>query len=463
MLEQQNTAALPNLTTIAAIATPRGTGGVAIIRISGPQSWEIASRLSAKPMQWEPGRVLHGWLRDPVDGKLMDEVLFLPFKGPKSFTGEDCMEIHCHGGAVLSQTILKLCLAQGAMPAAAGEFTRRALLNGRIDLSQAESILDLIHAQGEALIKLSANNLHHRAVGNYLQQLLLEISRIQADLTASIDFPDEVDEPDRDVLAAQLRELATQLSERLSINRRNQVLREGIEVALIGRPNAGKSSVFNALLSSERSIVTDIPGTTRDVIRETLQVKGIPLTLTDTAGLRETADQVEMLGVERSWQAVASSQAIIYVLDGTTGLEERDRNVLETVKDSQGVIVLNKSDALGFNAQLAENPTGWPVISVSAQTGSGMGQLMDWLESLADTVPDVSGLDYLLSHRQMAHLEKVQGNLEEAEKTLISPVIPLDLATVPLTDALLELQGLLGKDTTELVLDSVFARFCVGK
>jgi tRNA modification GTPase len=449
--------------TIAAIATPRGTGGVAIIRLSGPESWSVAQSLARTTRTWLPGQLVYDWIIDPRDQKLVDEVIFLPFKGPHSFTGEDCVEIQCHGGLYLSKTLLGLCLQQGAQPATAGEFTRRALLNGRIDLTQAESILDLIHAQGETLVKLSANNLHHRAVGKLLRQLLEDISEIQADLTASIDFPDEVDEPDRVPLANRLHTLAEHLGAQLDINRRNQVLRDGLEVAIIGIPNAGKSSVFNALLASERSIVTDIAGTTRDVIRETLSLKGLPVTLIDTAGLRETADRVEILGVERSWQAVETAQAIIYVVDGTQGFQPADQDLLEKISTEKGLILLNKMDEPGFRAAPPHLPTGWTVLQTSATTGKGLTDVLAWLEGVAESLPDPGEIDYLLSQRQLHHLTAIHTELQDAATTLASPALPLDLATVPLTQALLELQGLLGQDTTERVLDSVFERFCVGK
>lgn len=449
--------------TIAAIATPRGTGGVAIIRLSGPQSWAIVQSLSQSKKKWLPRRVYHDWLVDPSDDKVIDEVILLPFKAPHSYTGEDVVEIHCHGGLYLSRMLLKLCLDSGAEPALAGEFTRRALLNGRMDLTQAESILDLIQAHGEALVKLSAYNMHHRVIGALLEEYLMNISAIQAELSASIDFPDEVEEPDRRLLAERLRHLALNMRERLEINRRNQIIREGIEVAVVGPPNAGKSSLFNALLESERSIVTEVPGTTRDVIREPLSLQGIPLTLIDTAGLRETADQVEMIGVERSWQTIGASQAIIYVMDGTKGLTSSDRDMLERLEAQTGLIVQNKLDRPDFHPAAPENPKGWPVIQTSAKSGAGVSQVLDWLESLSENIPSRSETDYLLSERQLRHLAIVQGEIDEAAEILESPLLPLDLATVALTDGLLELQALLGKDTTEIVLDSVFERFCVGK
>ncbi len=449
--------------TIAALATPRGTGGVAIIRISGPQSWSIAQALSDTKLPWTPGKVSYGWIIDPRDQQPLDEVLILPFQGPHSFTGEDCVEIHCHGGLYLSKALLNLCLEQGAQAAVAGEFTRRAFLNGRIDLTQAESILDLIHAQGSALVKLSAHNLHQKSVSHLLQRYLLEIGSVQADLTASIDFPDEVDEPERTPLGQQLLEFAQQLKTQIDINQRHQVLRDGLEIAILGLPNAGKSSLFNALLASDRSIVTDIAGTTRDIIREPLSIQGIPVTLVDTAGLRETADQVESLGVERSWSAMETAEAIIYVYDGTVGLSQYDLDLLAKIPQKIGLLVQNKCDASEALTPPTSLPKSWPLVSTSAKHGDGLQAILDWLSDISEQLTPDEDMAFLLSQRQIQALLQVHQDLQEAGETLLSDSLPLDLATVPLTHALLELQGLLGQDTTEMVLDTVFARFCVGK
>lgn len=434
-----------------------------MIRLSGPESWAVAAKLRRGNQPFEPGKVTYDWLVDPEDGGLLDEVLILPFKGPRSFTGEDCIEIHCHGGLGLTRTILSRCFEAGARPAEPGEFTRRAVLNGRIDLTQAESILDLIHAQGEALIKLSAHNLHHRAAGRFIAACVDEIAAVQADMVASIDFPDEVDEPDREILTRQLAEIRDRIGRHLAQSRHNQVIREGMTVVLAGLPNAGKSSLFNALLRAERAIVTEIPGTTRDTLQETLMIRGIPFTLTDTAGLREGEELVERIGVERSWDAMAGADAVVFVLDGCRGLDAENRALLEKITHPTRLLVLNKQDAPDFRGVSAESVGTWPVVAVSAQQGTGLDSVMQWLEAVAEARTDITGMEVLLSRRQMEQLASVEEAIAQAGETLQNINIPLDLATVPLTDALLALQGLLGRDTTEMVLDSVFSRFCVGK
>ena len=300
--------------TIAAIATPLGTGGVGVIRLSGMDSWVIAQKI-CPGHDFKPGCIAHRWLMEPDngDGTVIDEVLVLPFKAPHSFTGEDCIEIQCHGGLSLIQKALSICLTHGAILATAGEFTKRAVLNNKIDLTQAESVLDLIHAEGEALIKAAAYNLKYRHIGTWLEENLQAIACIQAEMTASIDFPDEVEEPNRQVLIEKLELLITMLTHRIMANQKNTIIRQGYKIAIIGKPNAGKSSLFNVLLAKEKAIVTDIAGTTRDILEETMQVNGIPLVLMDTAGLRENStDKVEQIGIERSHAVAENADAVIW-------------------------------------------------------------------------------------------------------------------------------------------------------
>lgn len=451
--------------TIVALATPKGMGGVAVLRLSGPESWRMADALRQGETPLNAGQVAYDWIIDPVDQKTLDEVILLPFKGPKSFTGEDIIEIQCHGGVAVAKAILNACFQQGAVAASAGEFTRRAVLNGKADLTQAEAILDLIHAEGEQLVKLAANNLQHRALGKQIEAYQAEIAAIQGDLVASIDFPDEVDEPDRAQLAGVLKQLQQTMAQQCQQSKQYQVLRTGLEVALLGKPNAGKSSLFNALLRQDRAIVTDIAGTTRDVLRETVSIKGIPVTFLDTAGLRESTDHIEQLGIARSHQAIESAQLILYLVDGSdmTGLSE-EWTALKTLiegQDKPGLVILNKADQWASSEPTSKLP--WDVVTVSAKTGDGLSNIWQWLEKQLEQISPPQELEVLLSQRQLETLETIVADIDEAQQTLLSSHHPIDLATVPLTNALLCLQGLLGADTTEQVLDSVFSRFCVGK
>lgn len=446
--------------TIVAIATPRGVGGIGVVRLSGPDSWAIAQALvQAKAQAWTPGKAVYGWVVDPQDQTPVDEVLVLPFKAPKSFTGEDVVEIQAHGGLGVMKTLLSLCLAQGAQGASAGEFTRRAVLNGRIDLAQAESILDLIHSEGEAMVKLSAQNLKTKAISQLLAGYVTQISSVLADVAAAMDFPDEVDEPDRGALTQRLEALVGHIQSQIAVNRRNQVFREGVEVALCGLPNAGKSALFNALLSADRAIVTEIAGTTRDTLRETFSVAGIPVTLVDTAGLRDTVDRVEQLGVAKSREAMDTAQAVIYVVDSAEGLTPQDEEIRRDLPQKPTLTVWSKGDLQAHPPQvLGENS-----LCVSAQTGTGIDGVLAWLGQVVEALPDRSAMAYLLSTRQLAGLEAVLADLSDSLQAVACEALPLDVVSVGLTSALLELQGVLGVDTTESMLDTVFSRFCVGK
>jgi tRNA modification GTPase len=469
--------------TIVALSTPMGTGGVAVIRLSGPQAWSFAGKLLQQDtMSWIPGKIVVGWLHQLDTTAVMDEVVVLPFKAPHSYTGEDVIELQTHGGVGIVNWVLESCLSLGATPAQAGEYTRRAVENGRLDLAQAESVLDLIHAEGEAMVRLAAHNLKHRRVSAMIDQLLADITPIQADIVASVDFPDEVDEPDRLPLSQSLRSIITTLNATVQLQQQRQWIRDGLEIPLVGLPNAGKSSLFNQLLQADRAIVTDIAGTTRDTIRESLMIEGVKVMLVDTAGLRDdhaTDDPIERMGVARSLDSMTHASLIIYVLDATQQplLSDNDRQVMATLlaqtESQQRVLVLNKSDACPLPPSLESlqnelSHAGFAslfdaIIPASAQTAQGLPDLMAWIAQQIRQQEHHQAVDMLLSQRQLATMTLVLSALEEAQASLANAHVPLDVVTVPLTQALMALQGLLGLDTTEQVLDSVFARFCVGK
>lgn len=463
--------------TIAAIATARGQAGVAIIRVSGPQSWPIASQLFSRTGapdesgRFSPGHFYHGWIlevdppRNPVD-----EVLLLVFQAPHSFTGEDIIEIHCHGGDYLSHKILALCFKLGAVPAQPGEFTKRAFLSGRIDLTQAESLLDLISAKSDKALTLASANLKNRSLAHHIDILGETIIHIQALIVASVDFPDEVDEPDRGMLTAQLKPLLEKAEALEAASRRGRMLQEGLTISLLGRPNSGKSSLFNALLATERAIVTDTAGTTRDIITERLMINGVPITLTDTAGIREQSpDQpdlainpIEIIGIERSWQAADASHTVLYIVDASVGLTTEDKTVLARLSNQPVQIMANKSDLLTPSEQAHWQKTG--ALLVSAKTGSGLEALFQWLELLIKTTfsqQDTAAI--ALNQRQVDCLSTMRDNLLQAQAALQNPALPLDLVTVMLTAALRSLDEMMGRETSEEVLDSVFQQFCVGK
>lgn len=444
--------------TIAAIATARGEAGVAVIRISGPRAWEIAWEIfSRKNIVFQSGRFYHGWIVD--DGNIMDEVLLLMFKAPHSYTGEDVAEIHCHGGDALSQKILQLVIETGARMATPGEFTMRAYLNGKMDLTQAESVMDLISAKSERLMNQASSNLRNRSLGKYIDQISEKLLGLQAEIVASVDFPDEVEEPDRARLSEELEPLLIQIERLKSSARRNRMIRDGLKVAILGMPNSGKSSLFNALLASERSIVTEEAGTTRDVVTETLSLDGIAVTLVDTAGIRETRHNIEMMGIERSWQAASEAQVVLYLVDTSVGLLRYDTQILSKLNSETTIIIGNKNDLPAASMKRYES---W--FYISAQTGEGLEAVLEAIrEKIRLLTYEDTGLTLALNQRQIACCEAVSDCMRQAQDVLSNPALPIDLVTVPLTDGLRKLDELMGRDTSEEVLSNVFNRFCVGK
>ncbi|XVJ51199.1 MAG: tRNA uridine-5-carboxymethylaminomethyl(34) synthesis GTPase MnmE [Vampirovibrio sp.] len=459
--------------TIVAQATASGPAGVAVLRLSGTEAWRIA-RMLFQGTALQKNRIAYGHIVDPQSGTLVDEVILLPFQAPHSFTGEDVIEIQCHGGQVLPQRILQLCLAQGATLASKGEFTRRAFLNGKVNLAQAEAIVDAIHAEGQALAQVAIQSLHANTLGQRLGRLRQVLIDVQADVVASMDYPEEVEEPDRARLNQKLDALAEEARTYTDQSQRYELLRHGLKVALLGQPNAGKSSLFNALLSQERSIVTPLAGTTRDVVTERLVVAGVPITLVDTAGLRESTDLVEQMGVARSQQACQEADAVLYVVDVTAldasphfTLPAADTELLSQVPSHTPICcLLNKVDTLSREAQISLNLYYPESLCVSALSGVGLLALLAWLEErvhagLGQTTRQEAEL--CLNQRQLDGLQEMTTHIEVAQSTLLSKGMPLDMVTIPITDALRALDDLLGIDTSELVLDEVFSRFCVGK
>jgi len=457
--------------TIAAIATARGDAGVAVVRVSGPKALVILERVfqpSSQTHQFEHGRFYHGFVVDAAEGFesgvartprseiIIDESIVLVFKAPHSLTGEDVIEIQCHGGDYLAHQVLNAVLTQGARMAQAGEFTKRAFLNGKMDLTQAESVMDLVSAKSDRMLAAAAANLKNRSLSQYLEEVRVRLIAMQSQVTASIDFPDEVDEPDRGALKSDLENFLQKLKTLAEATAKNRVLRDGLTVAIVGLPNAGKSSLFNALLASERAIVTDIAGTTRDVITETLQVEGIPVTLIDTAGIRETGNTIEILGIERTWQAVSAAQAVVYVYDAGTGFSEEDARIVSRLPQ-QKIMIANKCDLLNGNKPEASH------LKTSVKTGEGVTDIFAFLSGLAGKSGKDADAVVLLNRRQEVCLLGIVENLALAVETVKDTSHPMDLLSVPLTDALLKIDELTGRDTREEVLDSVFSQFCVGK
>ena len=442
--------------TIVAIATARGAAGVAIVRLSGPKAWPVGKTIFSPSRPFASHRVHHGWITDA--GTPLDEVLLLPFKGPHSYTGDDVLEIHCHGGERISQAIVDLCLRYGARLAMPGEYTLRAFLNGKMDLTQAESVMDLVSARSGRLLAQASANLKNRSLGQYIDDIGRKLLEVQSQIVAAVDFPDEVAEPDRAVLRTRLDECLTHITRLTDSALRNRMVRDGLKVAILGMPNAGKSSLFNRLLATERSIVTSEAGTTRDVVTESFDLEGVVVTLIDTAGIRESGQRIEMMGIARSWQAAEEAQVILYLVDASVGLLRYDRQVLSRLDSEATLVVGNKRDLL--NGRSA--PDGW--IMLSARTGEGMEALYDALRRRIHRIsPEDADVVLSLNRRQIECCQAIQRSLMQTADDLGNVHTPLDVVTIPLTEALRTLDELMGRDTSEEVLSRVFQQFCVGK
>ena len=436
--------------TIAAIATPLGTGGVAIIRISGENAFDIIGKIFSNP-EFEPRKFNHGWIQD--NGINIDEVVVLPFFSPNSYTGEDVIEIQCHGGINVTKNILNLVLKNGARMAEKGEFTKRAFLNKRMDLSQAEAVADIIHSKTSEFAKLSMKNLS----GNLkiqIDDIRNDIFEVLSKITAGIDFPEDVREPEYDYLIQSLESIISKIDHVLSGAKTSNIFRQGISVAIVGKPNVGKSSIFNMLLNLDRAIVTDIAGTTRDIIKETLDL-GIPVTLIDTAGIRENDDinKVEKIGIEYSKQSLDDADLVIFVYDASKGIEKEDKEILELLKDKNYITVANKSDLI----KNREND----VLYVSALNGDGIENLKKLLtEKVCDIEPET--LDFVTNTRQQDCLSKSRAALEQA--LVASQIHELqDLISIDVKSAILALDELTGELITDDILDNIFEHFCIGK
>ncbi|MCS6949343.1 MAG: tRNA uridine-5-carboxymethylaminomethyl(34) synthesis GTPase MnmE [Armatimonadota bacterium] len=449
--------------TIAAIATPPGEGGVGIVRVSGTRAWEIARRLfQPLPAPLESHRVYVGWIVAPDSGERIDRALLLTFRAPRSYTGEDVVEFSCHGGMVLLRRVLRLTLQHGARLAQPGEFTLRAFLNGRLDLAQAEAVADLVRARTESAQRLAARQ-HEGELSRAIHALREALIALLAQVEAHLDFSDDVGEMDYAHLQEQIRHLIARCQSLLATARYGRLTREGATVVLAGRPNVGKSSLMNALLGEERAIVTDIPGTTRDVIKESLQIEGIPVQLWDTAGLRETADIVERFGVERTHRSLQQADLILYLLSAPDGYTPEDQQLLARLPSERTLLVWNKCDLLpeGKRAQLLQQAS--PAVFVSALTGWNLSQLREAIgEKLLGsdwTTPE--GAIVTSERHQLAlqgAVESLQQALQSAEEAL-----PAELVSVDLRGALDALGLITGETVTEDIVERIFSDFCIGK
>lgn len=455
--------------TIAAISTPPGCAGIGKIRISGEDAIKIADRVfysgSIESLSQVDSHTIHyGFIKDK-NKQDIDEVLALILKGPKSFTAEDTVEFDCHGGGLPLQGVLNAVLSAGARLAEPGEFSKRAFMNGRIDLTQAEGIMDLINSQTEKGRELAIQHLKG-GLSDHIKDIREKLMTILAGMEASIDFPeDEVPGFDSAQIGDKINQVINSLDELIKSSKTGQIFSEGVETVIVGKPNVGKSSLLNYLLKENRAIVTEIPGTTRDIISELVNLGGIPLRITDTAGIRETSDQVEKIGVERTKSSLQTADLVLLMLDVSQGISPGDYEIYQEVKDKPIIILVNKTDlSEEIDHEKIENnfPDG-RIIYTSIQTGAGLKELEEAIKDEVMTGEVAGGYDQIITrirHRKL---------LEEAKNSLELVIqgnennIPVDLLSVDLKDALLSLGEITGETVTDNLIDQIFQDFCIGK
>ncbi|WP_275334413.1 tRNA uridine-5-carboxymethylaminomethyl(34) synthesis GTPase MnmE [Enterococcus faecium] len=456
--------------TIAAISTPPGEGAISIVRLSGDQAVQLADKVyqsGNKRLSEVPSHTIHyGHVVDPKSNQLVDEVMVSVMRAPKTFTREDVVEINCHGGIVVVNQILQLLLREGARLAEPGEFTKRAFLNGRVDLSQAEAVMDLIRAKTDKAMGLALNQLDGN-LSALIRSLRQEILETLAQVEVNIDYPeyDDVEELTTKLLLEKAQMIQQRIQALLATSKQGKVLREGLSTAIIGRPNVGKSSLLNHLLREEKAIVTDIAGTTRDVIEEYVNVRGVPLKLIDTAGIRETEDVVERIGVERSRKALAEADLILLVLNQSEPLTAEDEQLLEATSGLKRIILLNKTDLLAQLEQeklkkLIENE---PVFSISVAKNDGLDRLESAISDLFFSgETGERDATYVSNTRHIALLEKASLSLEEVIAG-IDAGMPVDLVQIDMTRCWDYLGEVVGDSVQDELITQLFSQFCLGK
>ena len=463
--------------TIAAISTPIGEGGIGIVRISGDQSLDLLSKIfepankdikkNNKDQLLIPSRVLtYGKIYDKKRN-LIDEVLVSYMKSPTTYTGEETVEINCHGGIIPLRNILNTVVSLGARPAERGEFTKRAFLNGKLDLTQAEAVMDLISAKTDTSFNVAMTQLqgrlseHIRLIRSYFVDLLVQI-------TVNIDYPDEdIEELTYSNILESLHKIDSSLNELSASSERGRILREGLRVAIVGKPNVGKSSILNALLYEDRAIVTDVPGTTRDIIEETIDVRGIPVVITDTAGIRDTDDLVEKIGVEKSKLSIESSDLIFFVLDAARIIDEEDERIFSHIRDKNHIILINKNDV--DNKAISSNEVkkhfGEDATEISAIRDGSIQEIETLIEDYANSKSSgfVASQNFMINNAR--HKKLIDDSILAVSDAITSTEAfePLEILEIDVNHAYELLGEIIGETTAGDIIDKVFERFCLGK
>ena len=454
--------------TIAAIATAMSNSGIGIVRISGDEALDVADRIfrpkkgSRKVSDMETHTIHYGYVTD--GDEVIDEVMLLIMKAPRSYTCEDTIEIDCHGGVLVMKKILETVLKYGARPAEPGEFTKRAFLNGRIDLSQAESVIDVINAQNELALKSSVSQLQG-AVLEKIKAIRAVVLHEIAFIESALDDPEHVSlEGYPEQLHEIMSDAHSKVKKLLDSSDNGKMLKEGINTAIVGKPNAGKSSLLNILVGEERAIVTEIAGTTRDILQEQIQIGGIGLNVIDTAGIRDTEDIVEKIGVNKSREYIEKADLIIYVVDSSTELDENDQEIIEAIQNKKAIVLLNKSDLdAKTDASVLQTQLRKPILSISAKNNTGIHELETLIEEMFFS-GKLSFNDevYITNERHRQELLKAKESLSLVENSIESGM-PEDFYSIDLTDAYESLGRILGESLGEDLVNEIFSKFCMGK
>lgn len=457
-----------NFDTIAAVATPMGEGGVAIIRVSGPEAIEVVDKIyrGKKTLSTVDSHTInYGHLRNPQTGDLVEEVLVSVMRAPRTFTREDVVEVNCHGGIVSVERVLELILENGARLAEPGEFTKRAFLNGRVDLSQAEAVIDLIRAKTDRAMKVALNQVEGK-LSRLIRSLRQNLIEAMAHIEVTLDYPEhDVEDVTQKLLRDKCLEVKAEIGRLLQTARQGKILREGLSTAIIGRPNVGKSSLLNSLVQEEKAIVTDVAGTTRDVIEEFVNVRGVPLRLIDTAGIRETEDIVEKIGVEKSRQLLQKADLVLLVLNYNEQLTEDDYRIFEAAKGFEVILIINKFD-LPQRIDLEEVKRHFPnhpLIMTSAKEETGI----DLLEkAIADLFfsgrVQQDDLTYVSNARHIQLLRQAEQAIDDAVNG-IEDRMPVDMVQIDIKKAWELLGEVIGESVGEDLIDQIFSQFCLGK
>lgn len=452
--------------TIAAIATAPGEGGIGIVRISGDKALDIMKRVFVPVApDIENRRLSYGHIVDPDSGQTVDEVMAVYMKGPHSYTAEDVVEIQCHGSMISLKKILELAFKQGAVPAERGEFTKRAFLNGRLDLSQAEAVIDLIRAKSDKTFDVALNQLSG-AFSDKIREIRAELVDILVNLTVNIDYPDEdIEEMTYEKLTDSVKAVREKIVGLLSTAHTGRIIREGLAVSIVGKPNVGKSSLMNALMGENRAIVTDIPGTTRDIIEENLTIKNIPVVLTDTAGIHDTEDVIEKIGIEKSKEAFNRADLIIFVVDASRPLEEEDKQIMAHIGGRRALVLMNKADKgiILDRKAIEKELSGAEIIETAVTEGRGIEELALAIEKMVYGGQVSHGENLMVTNVRHKKL------LEEGEKCLTDALNmadmrePLEFIEIDVNRCYEAAGEIIGETADGSIIDKVFERFCLGK